>query len=118
MKTSCALRAPASTECTDMSNLPASSLNGDENALAALANLTGSILRIDSAQDHQIAQRVHMSLRATGRQPLKSVEVAVQEGRVTLQGRLPSYYMKQLAQHTVLGVAGVTGVESRLRVES
>ncbi|MFO0800905.1 MAG: BON domain-containing protein [Gemmataceae bacterium] len=47
---------------------------------------------------------------------LARVEVAVAAGRVVLRGDVPSYYLKQLAQVTVLSVPGVPGVRNELRV--
>lgn len=73
-------------------------------------------LRLDGADD-LLARRVQRSIRDLRRQPLSAVSVAVHEGRVTLRGKVPSYYMKQLAQHTAQQVSGIAGIDSQLTVE-
>jgi osmotically-inducible protein OsmY len=49
--------------------------------------------------------------------PLRAVVVVVTAGRVLLIGRLPSFYMKQVAQEAARRVPGVSGFENRLVVE-
>jgi osmotically-inducible protein OsmY len=55
----------------------------------------------------RLEERVGRALRATGYPPLRATDVAVREGLVILRGRVPSYYLKQIAQATVLAVPGV-----------
>jgi osmotically-inducible protein OsmY len=38
------------------------------------------------------------------------------EGVLTLRGRVSTYYLKQVAQHTVRQIDGVTQIDNRLRV--
>jgi osmotically-inducible protein OsmY len=45
-----------------------------------------------------------------------NVAVAVEEGNVYLRGRVPSYFLKQKAQETVLAVAGIKRVSNELDV--
>jgi osmotically-inducible protein OsmY len=54
-----------------------------------------------------LAERIDRALRANGYPALRTIEVSAQDGRVVLKGRVPSYYMKQVAQATALTVAGV-----------
>src|SRR5262249_25858399 len=59
---------------------------------------------VEDAADPALAERVARALGATGYLPLRAVEVSV-HGRVTLlQGRVPSYYLKQVAQVSALAV--------------
>jgi osmotically-inducible protein OsmY len=66
-----------------------------------------TVLLAHSLLDMDLAERVERALRATGYSPLRAVEVAVRDRRVLLSGRVPSYYMKQIAQSAVLAVPGV-----------
>jgi osmotically-inducible protein OsmY len=59
-----------------------------------------------SLVDLCLVERVERALRATGYSPLRAVEVSVRGQLVILRGRVPSYYMKQLAQAVAMGVAG------------
>jgi osmotically-inducible protein OsmY len=63
-----------------------------------------------------LAERVSRALGATGYPPLRAVEVVVCDRLVTLRGRVPSYYLKQIAQVTVLAVVGVGELCNRLEV--
>src|SRR5690349_11610121 len=55
----------------------------------------------------QLLARVDQALRATGYLSLRELKCTVGEGLVTLRGRLPSYYMKQVAHVAVRAVPGV-----------
>lgn len=67
------------------------------------------------AQDH-LAERVEQALRATGYPALRAVDVGVRGQSVVLHGRVPTYYMKQLAQTVALEVAGVDGLCNEVEV--
>ncbi|WP_437201065.1 BON domain-containing protein [Planctomicrobium sp. SH664] len=71
--------------------------------------------RLDDA-DIVLRARIKRSLLATGRQPLSGLQVSTSAGVVTLQGTVPSYYMKQLAQQAAMDVPGVTRIDSQLVV--
>jgi osmotically-inducible protein OsmY len=70
----------------------------------------------ESQEDFRLTERVARALRATGYGPLREVEVAVHVRIVTLRGRVPSYYLKQVAQTTALPVPGVQQVRNDLEV--
>ena len=57
-------------------------------------------------QEPQLAEEVARSLIATGRLPLRRLEVSTSGGVVTLRGRVGSYYHKQMAQAAALSVIG------------
>jgi osmotically-inducible protein OsmY len=63
-----------------------------------------------------LAQRVVSALAATGRLRLPELDVSASDGEVTLRGRVPSYYQKQVAQTAALHVPGVRGVHNELDV--
>jgi osmotically-inducible protein OsmY len=69
-----------------------------------------------SQEDLGLAERVERALRATGYGPLRGIQVAVQARLVILGGRVPSYYLKQVAQATALAVAGAHQVRNDLDV--
>lgn len=59
---------------------------------------------------NQIADKVGLAMRNTGYRQLQTLNVRVDGGEVCLQGCLPSYYLKQIAQHAVLAVPGVRAI--------
>src|SRR5947209_19012856 len=70
--------------------------------------------RLDSAQGTclmapalGVAGWAEVRLRDNGYLVLKKVSCEYREGVLTLRGRLPSYYLKQVAQEAVARVAGV-----------
>jgi osmotically-inducible protein OsmY len=69
-----------------------------------------------SLEDLHLAERLGLALRATGYGPLRDVEVTVQARLVILAGRVPSYYLSQVAQATALAVSGTHHVQNDLEV--
>jgi osmotically-inducible protein OsmY len=66
--------------------------------------------------DLLLAESVARVLGATGFTPLRQVTVAAGQGAITLRGRVPSFFLKQLAQAAARGVAGVVAVRNHLDV--
>lgn len=56
------------------------------------------------------------ALKCSGVPALKLVAVLQMENRVILSGRLPSYYLKQLAQEAVIPHLGQRVLENRITV--
>jgi osmotically-inducible protein OsmY len=83
----------------------------EKDAFAAIARLLAR-----SREDLRLAERVTCALRATGRRTLSAIEVTVQDGLVTLRGRVASYYLKQIAQETALTVSTADQVRNELEV--
>jgi osmotically-inducible protein OsmY len=71
-----------------------------------------------SLQDLHLAERVERALHGTGYRSLRDIEISVQARLVTLRGRVPSYYLKQLAQTIALAVPGTKQVRNSLEVLS
>ncbi len=69
-----------------------------------------------SVMDLDLAERAERALRATGYPPLRTIELAVHDLRVTLRGRVPSYHMKQMARAGILGIPGVAEVRNEVDV--
>jgi osmotically-inducible protein OsmY len=64
-------------------------------------------------EDLSLAERV---MRATGYGALRNIDVHVYRSYVILGGRVPSYFMKQVAQMTALTVPGARHVRNDLDV--
>ena len=77
---------------------------------------SAALLRQQSQEDLCLAERVERALRATGYGPLRGIEVTVHARLVILGGRVPSYYLKQVAQTTALAVLGARQVRNDLDV--
>lgn len=92
--------------------LPAREPTGEgTNAVQAAAPLLTL-----SPEDLRLAERVERALCATGYAPLRGVQVTVHAGLVVLRGRVPTYYLKQVAQATALSIPGAHQVRSDLEV--
>jgi osmotically-inducible protein OsmY len=73
-------------------------------------------LLAEGLDDLHLAERVERALRATGYGPLRSVDVTAHARLIILEGRIPSYYLKQIAQSIALTVQGVEHVKNDLEV--
>jgi osmotically-inducible protein OsmY len=80
---------------------------------------TGQTAALRAAQglaDLCLAERVERALRATGHPCLRAIEVTVCGRLVVLRGRVPSYYVKQLAQAAALTVDGAPELRNDIEV--
>jgi osmotically-inducible protein OsmY len=75
-----------------------------------------TIIPNQNLEDLELVERVRLALCATGYGPLRAVEVTVDGRRVLLRGRVPSYYLKQMAQATALTVLGTRQIHNDLEV--
>ena len=73
-------------------------------------------LLMQHSDDPSLAENVKRALRATGHGSLRGIEVAGHARLVILKGRVPSYYLKQVAQQTALSVPNVDQVRNDLEV--
>ena len=69
-------------------------------------------------EEPALPSRIEQALRATGYAPLREVDIRVRGGRVVLRGRVPSYYLKQVAQEAARALAGEHGLQNELEVVS
>jgi hypothetical protein len=65
----------------------------------------------------QLLDGVLQALDSSGRRALRRVDIRVDERTITLSGRVPSFFLKQMAQHVTASVDGVSAVDNRLVVE-
>ncbi len=66
--------------------------------------------------DEQIRQLIERALSGTGYVQLREIAVDVRDGIATLNGCVPSYYLKQVAQCTVMALRDVGGVANDIEV--
>lgn len=66
--------------------------------------------------DSELEVSVRSSLQQTGYQQLRRLDVVVEDGQVTLSGRLPQFYLLQLAQQAVEKTAGVLNIENGIEI--
>lgn len=72
----------------------------------------------DAARRTELTERVRDRLRQSGHYAMRTVTCDDEEGTLVLNGRLPSFYYKQLAQEVVLNVEGVTRLVNRIEVST
>ena len=70
-----------------------------------------------SASLHDVQKLVERRLRNSSYAPIRRVSFNYHEGVLILRGRVPSYYLKQIAQTLVRNVKGVDVVVNRLVVD-
>jgi osmotically-inducible protein OsmY len=75
-----------------------------------------AVALVEALEAPGLAERVARALRATGYPALRAVEVSAHGGLIVLHGRVPSYYLKQLAQAGALTVPGVQELRNDLEV--
>lgn len=77
-----------------------------------------TLLSPRTQDDRQIRQRATEALRERGYACLEEIECHATEGTILLTGTVPSFYMKQVAQQSVLNLPAVEDVVNRLEVEA
>ena len=81
-------------------------------------------MRVDAPNvlqpDHAIRQQVlsHLSEHVHFRCHLDCLDIQCAEGQLRINGKLPSYYLKQLLQTTVRNVPGVSEINNEVHVIS
>lgn len=70
-----------------------------------------------STADDEIAKRAVSSLRWNSSVPKDQVQVKVENGFVSLTGKVNWYYQKSAAEHAVQNIAGVTGVTNLIEIK-
>ncbi|HEY4260133.1 MAG TPA: BON domain-containing protein [Schlesneria sp.] len=66
--------------------------------------------------DTDILSAASAALHHTGYAQLRAVKLYCHHGRIVLQGRIPTYFLKQLAQEVVRHVPNVKEIDNDLRV--
>ena len=73
--------------------------------------------QLAALEDERKLRQIRDSWAASGYRILEGVELDLDNGRLSLRGSVPSFYLKQLAQHTALNVPGVQEIDNQLHVE-
>jgi osmotically-inducible protein OsmY len=68
------------------------------------------------SEDVRLHGEVAAALSATGHPHLRNVDIRVHSGRVVLAGFVATYYTKQVAQATVLGIREVVQLVNDIEV--
>jgi osmotically-inducible protein OsmY len=66
--------------------------------------------------DGSLSERARDGLTASPYPAVRRIEVEERQGVLTLSGRLPNFYLKQIAQASVAKVAGVRSIVNRIDV--
>ena len=70
----------------------------------------------NSSQDSELESSIRTSLQKTGYQQLRRLDVVVEDGLVRLTGRLPQFYLLQLAQQAVMKTEGVLNLDNGIEI--
>lgn len=68
--------------------------------------------------DYQMVDDMHHVFRNAGYAQLRHIDVIHQDGRVELQGRVSTYFLKQVAQSVISSLPGVQLVVNNIEVAS
>jgi osmotically-inducible protein OsmY len=69
-----------------------------------------------SPEQDELTADVARALCETGYSALREVQVTGRAGILVLTGHVPSYFLKQLAQHVALSVPGIQRLDNALEV--
>lgn len=68
--------------------------------------------------DNQLMARIKRVLRRSGYAPLIQIRVVAERGNVSLEGQVPTYFLKQMAQTQILSLEGVRSLNNGLVVDA
>lgn len=71
----------------------------------------------DTCDDDRLQREASNHLRSSGYAALAGLECQVDRRKLTLYGRVPSYYLKQLAQHYAGRAKGLKTIDNHVAVE-
>ena len=81
-----------------------------------MARLSGYVSQ-SAVGEASLAIRISEEFFRSGYGPLRSLSVMANGGVVTLKGRVPTFYLKQLAQHRAIRIPGVLIVDNQVVVD-
>ena len=86
-------------------------------ATSAARQIEPTILKSPRRQNPQAVQdAIQQALHLTGYGELRRVQVGCDGDAVTITGRVPTYYLKQLAQNVALEIPGIDNFRNELQV--
>lgn len=71
----------------------------------------------DTCDDDRLQREVSNHLQSSGYAALAGLECQVDRRKLTLYGSVPSYYLKQLAQHYAGRAKGLETIDNHVAVE-
>ena len=71
---------------------------------------------VEDGTDHQLEDDLYHAFRTAGYAQLRHIGITQQNGHVALQGRVPTYFLKQLAQSLAAALPGVQVVNNHIEV--
>ena len=66
--------------------------------------------------EERLVSDVTSALRSTGYAEFDSLDVSVDGHDISLRGRVPNYFLRQKAEYVVLGIPGVSTLQSAIEV--
>ncbi len=66
--------------------------------------------------EHQLEDDLNHAFRMAGYAQLRGIGISYHNGRVVLQGRVPTYFLKQVAQSLASSLPGVQAVDNNIEV--
>lgn len=72
--------------------------------------------RSAAAGDAHLARLIDQAFRATGHLCLRDLDLVIAGGLVVLRGKLPRYYLRQVAHAVVRAIPGVNEVHDEVEV--
>ena len=87
-------------------------------SIAMLPHSNGSEtpMRERPTTNHAVVSEISEALRRTGYGQLRTLELRCDDDAITLAGRVPTYFLKQMAQVTARNVPGVSCVRDEIQV--
>ena len=67
-------------------------------------------------QAEALTSQIHTALKTSPHLSQRNLQFQAEQGRVTLEGKVASYFQKQMAQEVVLRLDGVEEIENLLEV--
>jgi len=68
--------------------------------------------------DNLLMARIKRVLRRSGYAPLTQIRIVAERGIVSLEGQVPTYFLKQVAQSQILALDGVRSLKNGLVVDA
>lgn len=106
--------SPSSPHTSTLSRQISLATNRESHRTSLQSNIYGSFH--SDGNDEVTLELVRRALQHCGYDQLRRIKSYCHHGRVVLQGRVATYYLKQVAQEVVLNIEGVRDVDNDLHV--
>lgn len=85
---------------------------------AVVQEIEVKISAIHKRNDDEIAQMALNSLKWNTNVPEGRIQIEVEDGWITLEGKVDWFYQKEAAKNAVINLAGVRGVNNRIEIRA